>query len=174
MADSTKELMVSAPSTAANWRQPHAHIEKTPGTPYAPYVMLLLALIGIADAFYVAHASYTGQAMRCLIVDGCNAVAQSPYARIVGVPLSYFGLLFYVVMFGLAGLLVFNPLSPRLRIAALAYTAVGVAYSLYGMYLQLSLIKAVCVYCLISAVLTVLLFIAAIELFRSGRVRDIA
>jgi uncharacterized membrane protein len=137
--------------------------------PHAPYVMLVLALIGIADAFYVAQGSYTGRPLWCAIVDGCNIVAQSPFARIFGVPLSYFGLAFYVSMFGLAALLAFDPFSRGLRLGVLLYTAMGVSYSIYGMYLQLVAIQAVCIYCLISAVTTVLLLMAAGWHFRATR-----
>lgn len=131
--------------------------------------MLVSALIGIADAFYVARGSYSGQALWCPIVEGCNTVAQSPYARIFGVPLSYFGLVFYLYMFGLAALLVFDPSSRGLRLGALVYTAMGVSYSIYGMYLQLGMIQAICIYCLVSAVTTVLLLITASRHFQATR-----
>ena len=136
----------------------------------APYFMLVLALIGIADAFYVARGSYTGQALWCPIIEGCNIVAQSPYARIFGVPLSYFGLVFYLYLFGLAALLVFDPFARGLRLGARVYAALGVAYSIYGMYLQLGAIRAICIYCLISAVMTVLLLIAASWHFKATRI----
>jgi len=132
---------------------------------HAPYFMLACALVGIADAFYVAQASYTGRPLWCAILEGCNTVVQSPYARLFGVQASYIGLAFYVHMFGLAALLAFDPLSRGLRFGSLAYSAVGVAYSGYFAYLQLVAIRAVCLYCLISAVLTVLLFIAALRHF---------
>ena len=173
MDNPTKGLTVSAFDTSVDKDLPSAlvgHMEKAERGSLAPYVMLVLALIGIADAFYVAHASYSGQLMWCPIVDGCNTVAQSPYARIFAVPLSYFGLAFYLSMFGLASLLAFDPFSRGLRFGALLYTAIGVSYSVYGMYLQLSLIRAVCSYCLLSAVITVLLFIAALRHFRAARI----
>ena len=127
--------------------------------------MLACAVIGIADAYYVAQASYTGRPLWCAILEGCNIVVQSPYARLFGVQASYIGLAFYVHMFGLAALLAFDPLSRGLRFLAmtLVYTAAGVCYSGYFAYLQLVAIRAVCLYCLISAVLTVLLFIAALR-----------
>ncbi len=63
----------------------------------APFVMLGLALVGIADAFYYSHSVYTGQQLWCpSAFDGCNLVAGSPYARIVGIPLGYFGLVYYL------------------------------------------------------------------------------
>ena len=66
-------------------------------------------------------------------------------------------------MFGLAALLAFDPLSRGLRFAALAYTALGVGFSIYFMYLQIVFIHAFCIYCLASAIATLLLFIAAIS-----------
>jgi uncharacterized membrane protein len=135
----------------------------------APYVMLALALIGIADAFYVAQGSYTGQPLWCPIVEGCNTVVNSPYARIFGIPLSYFGLVYYLYMLGLAGLLVFDPSSRGLRLGALVYTAMGVLSSIYFMYLQLNFIQALCIYCLFSAITTVLLLLAALVHFKAMR-----
>ncbi len=46
---------------------------------------------------------------------------------------------------------------------ALLYTAMAVAYSIYGAYVQLGLIRAVCIYCVTSRVITVLLLLAALR-----------
>lgn len=70
-------------------------------------------------------------------------------------------------MFGLAALLAFDPFSHELRFAALAYTALGVCFSIYFMYLQIAFIHAFFIYCLVSAVTTLLLFIAALSHFRA-------
>ena len=137
----------------------------------APYVMLGLAFIGIADAYYDSYMVYVGQPLWCPPpIDGCNIVASSPYARIVGVPLGYFGLVYFLYMFGLAALLAFDPFSRSLRWGALLYAAIGVIFSIYFMYIQFTFIHAFCIYCLISAVLTFLLFIAALSHFRAARV----
>jgi uncharacterized membrane protein len=135
----------------------------------APYLMLLLALAGIADASYVAHASLTGQPLREFFIEGANTVLNSPYARIAGGPLSYLGLVFYSYMFALCALLAFDPLSRGLRVGALLYTALGVASSIYFMYLQVNFIRAICVYCAFSAFTTLVLFIAALWHFASTR-----
>jgi len=111
--------------------------------------MLTLALFGIAIAFYDAYAVYNGSALWCPPpIDGCNEVASSPYARIFNLPVGYFGVIYYLYMFGLAAVLAFDPISRGLRYAALAYAAF-------------------CIYCLASAVTTLLLFIAAISHFRT-------
>jgi len=137
----------------------------------ATYVMFALALIGIADAFYDSYAIYTGQLLWCPPpIDGCNIVASSPYARILGVPIGYLGLAFYLGMSGLAAWLAFEPFSRSLRWVTLLYTAVGLCVSIYFFNVQRTFIHAFCIYCLISGVLTLFLFIAALWHFRATRV----
>ena len=137
---------------------------------YAPYLMLALALVGIGAAFYDAYSIYNGLALWCPPpINGCNEVANSPYARIYNLPVGYFGVVFYSYMFGLAALLAFDPFSRGLRFGTLAYSALGVCFSIYFMYLQIAFIHAFCIYCLVSAVMTLLLFIAAISHFRATR-----
>ena len=133
------------------------------------YCMLGLTLIGISVAVYVAHGTYTGQRLWCPIIDGCNAVVNSPYSRIFGVPMSYFGFIYYVYMFVLAARLTFEPFSDSLRFRAVLYAAASAASSMYFMYLQLGFIREVCTYCLISAVTSFLLLFAAIWHFQASR-----
>jgi uncharacterized membrane protein len=137
---------------------------------YAPYVMLALALMGIMVAFYDAYSIYNGQPLWCPPpINGCNEVANSSYARIFNLPVGFYGVVYYLYMFGLAALLAFDPFSHGLRFAALAYAALGVCFSIYFMYLQIAFIHAFCIYCLASAVTTLLLFIAALSHFRATR-----
>jgi uncharacterized membrane protein len=137
-------------------------------TTFAAYLMLVFAAIGIADASYDSYAIYTGQLLWCPPpIDGCNTVANSPYARVLGVPLGYLGVIFYLVMFALAALLLFDPFSRGLRLGALVYAALGVSGSIYFMYVQIAFIHAFCIYCLISAVLTLVLLVAALVHFRA-------
>jgi uncharacterized membrane protein len=131
------------------------------------YCMLVLTVIGIAVAVYVARGNYTGQPLWCPVIDGCNAVVNSPYSRVFGVPMSYFG--YYLFMFALAARLAFDPFSNSLRFRAILYAGVGAASSMYFMYLQLGFIRQVCSYCLISAVTSFLLLFAAIWHFQATR-----
>jgi uncharacterized membrane protein len=130
---------------------------------YAPCVLIALALVGSAVAFYDAHQLYNDQALWCPPpINGCNEVANSPYARIFNLPVGYYGVVYYLYMFGLAALLALDPFSRGLRFAALAYSALGVCFSIYFVYLQIAFIHAFCIYCLVSAVTTLVLLIAAV------------
>ena len=133
-----------------------------------PAAMLALALLGLAVALYDSYVIYNGGLLWCPPpIDGCNEVAASPYARIFGLPVGYFGVVYYFYMFGLAALLASDPISPALRWRAVLYTALGVAFSAYFMVLQIGYIRAFCVYCLVSALTTVLLAVAAIVHLRA-------
>jgi uncharacterized membrane protein len=133
------------------------------------YCMLVLAIIGLGAAVYVAQGNYTGQPLWCPVIDGCNAVVNSPYSRVFGVPMSYFGFIYYLYMFGLAARLAFDPFSNSLRFRAILYAAMGAVSSMYFMYLQLAFIREVCSYCLIAAVTSLLLLFAALWHFQATR-----
>jgi hypothetical protein len=66
------------------------------GLVHAPFLLMTLALIGLAVAFYDSYAIYNGQLLWCPPpINGCNEVAASPYARILGLPVGYYGMVYY-------------------------------------------------------------------------------
>jgi len=133
--------------------------------------MVALALLGMAVAFYDAQAIYYGEALWCPPpINGCNEVAYSPYARIFNLPVGYFGVVYYLYMFALGAQLALDPCSRALRFAALAYAALGACFSIYFFYLQIGFIHAFCIYCLISAITTLLLLLAALAHVRVASV----
>jgi uncharacterized membrane protein len=121
-------------------------------------LIIALTLIGLADSVYLSGSAMSETPLVCDIqgLDECNTVAESPYSRLWGVPLAVFGLGFYGAILVLAGYLWYRPS----RIATHALTTVallGAAASLYFLYLQVFLIQAVCVYCLVSAAVAIIL-----------------
>ncbi len=129
------------------------------------WILVVVSFVGIADASYLAHAAYTGSALNCAILDGCNTVAQSPYSRVFGVPLAYFGLLYYIVALTISASLL-SVSGPRMHLAMFLWAIAGVLFSAYFMYLQYFVIEAVCLYCVISATATALLLIFSFLLQR--------
>jgi uncharacterized membrane protein len=132
--------------------------------------MAVLALIGLGVAAYDAAMVYAGQPLWCPPpIDGCNVVAASPYARMLGLPVGYYGVAFYLGILGLALSLAAAPLSRELRLVAVLATGIGVLFSLYFMVLQIAFIHAFCIYCVVSAVTTLLLAAAALAHARATR-----
>ena len=124
--------------------------------------ILILAFLGLADSLYLVQHAASGTPLLCNIQDfsGCNIVAASQYARIFGIPLAEFGVVFYGVLFILAALelVLVNRLLRRLL---QAMALIGILASLYFIFLQLFVIDAVCIYCVVSALITLFILIFA-------------
>jgi uncharacterized membrane protein len=169
MTSATRQHMFMSP-LVADLEQTTA---MSPTARLAPYLMVLLALIGLADAFYDSHAIFTGQRLWCPPpIDGCNIVAANPYARVFDLPLGYLGVVYYLFMLMLASLLAFDPYSRGLRLGTVLHATVGVLASAVFVYIQFTFIHAFCVYCMISALLTVLLLVSALSHAGATRMTD--
>ncbi|MGB4076166.1 MAG: vitamin K epoxide reductase family protein [Minisyncoccia bacterium] len=117
------------------------------------YAILGLGALGLIDSLYLASHAVTNTALFCDIgagLDGCNQVAQSPYSRIFGIPLSYLGIVFYVLLL-IAALATFFKHHRYLHQALLAVASIGALFSVVFLYIQFVLIQALCIYCLLSA-----------------------
>lgn len=133
-------------------------------------MLLALALVGLGDTLYLSYFQYLNLIPTCAI-GGCEQVLTSDYSKFFGVPWSYIGLVYYGYMLCLSVLLIIDPQSRGLKWGALAYTGFGVLYSCWAIfYIQLSVIGALCQFCAISAVTTLLLFITSVWHYRSLRV----
>lgn len=122
-----------------------------------PFLAAVVALAGLADAVYLTIKHFTGEAVPCSIVQGCEQVLTSSYAEIGGVPLAIFGAAAYFAAFSLAILTAFGN--------RLMWTLFGVQVTLmfiftaWLVYLQAFVIEAFCQFCLLSAATTLALFI---------------
>jgi len=122
--------------------------------PLAPYLLLALALVGLGDTLYLSYFQYLNLIPSCAI-QGCEIVLTSTWSKFLGVPWSYIGLVYYTYLLGLSILLIIDPHSKGLRVGALVYTTAGLAYSVWAIgYVQLSVLHALCQYCLVSAAVT--------------------
>jgi uncharacterized membrane protein len=126
-----------------------------------------LAAVGFLDAAYLTASHFAGSALACGPGGGCELVTTSPYATLGPVPIAAIGLVYY----GLVSLIVWTPaggFSRGLLRALLLLTGTAVAVSAVLLYLQATVIGAWCRFCLISAGVTVLLFLAAVAWARSS------
>jgi len=123
----------------------------------ATLIVLILGLsfLGLADSWYLAESAATDTPLVCGIgvLDGCNTVAQSPYAHLFGIPLGVYGVLFYALVLVLS----VAALTLRLKIVPfylLIINALGASASVVFLLIQFFLIKALCIYCMASAVIS--------------------
>ena len=124
--------------------------------------ILILSLIGVAVAGYLTYVHYEGLKVLCLSSGGCETVQASRYAKLDGVPVALLGLLGYIGILG--SLAVRGEMG---RIAAFAIALIGFGFSMYLTYRELFTIKAICQWCVSSAVImTVLAILTAIRAVR--------
>ena len=129
----------------------------------------LLSLVGLTDALYLTVEHVTGQSVRCTIVAGCSEVLSSPYAVIGGIPLAAVGGAAYFSVFSLATLAIFGYRFAGKLLAPL--TALMLLVSLWLIYLQAFVIRAFCQFCLLSAAITIVLFVLALVAWKKGSLR---
>lgn len=132
----------------------------------------LLSLVGLFVAFYLtAHAfGWTGP-LRCGIGE-CETVQASRWAKLGSVPVALIGFLGYLVLLVLSflGIQPGGRSSRAIGLLLLLGSTVGVAFSAWLTYLEAFVIHAWCQWCVTSAILMTLIFVAALqELRRSGR-----
>ena len=124
-----------------------------------------IATIGALETAFLTIAELTGSATDFCPTSGCKEVLSSPYATVLGLPLTLFGLLGYATMalMAIAPLLVNPEKNKQLRSNLERWTwlllfggatamAVGSGYLMYIMAFK---IEAFCPYCVVSALLSV-------------------
>lgn len=150
-------------------------------------LILILALIGLADSGYLTYEHYTRVIPPCSVgvfFSECGKVLTSPYSTFLGQPLSLWGIFHYSILaaasFGF--LLTGKPRTHDLTVGARSdeqdivvrgkkiwrtiltiFAILGLLTSIYFVYLQVAVLKAFCFYCLISAADSLIIF--AIVLF---------
>lgn len=135
--------------------------------------LLVLAFLGIADSWYLAESAATDTPLICGpgMLEGCNAVAQSPYSKLFGIPLGVYGVLYYSLVFVVAAAAITGWLR-RPSLPLFALTAFGAIASLIFVFIQVFLIKALCVYCLLSAGISFAMLVAAWWLMHKPRIKE--
>lgn len=131
-------------------------------------LLIALALIGLADSWYLSMSAFSGDPLVCDLgggLDGCNVVAQSPYSKLWGVSLSDYGIAFYGALLLVSVLVLQYPRKVFVRTLAVL-SILGALMSVGFLYIQFFLIQALCIYCLVSAAIT---FVAVPLSLRAGK-----
>lgn len=126
--------------------------------------------VGFADSAYLTADHYFVLPLPCSIAHGCEAVLTSKYATVGPIPLALFGVAFYLAVTFLALYLLTSDRISRFWSGALfCLTAIGFLLSIAFESIQVFLIHAICQYCALSALCSLVLFSLGIALMRAQR-----
>jgi uncharacterized membrane protein len=134
-------------------------------------ILATLALAGVFIALYLTLYKLGIIGELSCTVGSCETVNTSRWATFLGLPVAAWGLGFYVLVFAvtLAGLQerFAGSLGPsRLLLILLGW---GVLFSGWLTYLELFVIHAICIWCVTSAVLVLVMFVLGIFEYRETK-----
>jgi uncharacterized membrane protein len=131
-------------------------------------LVAVLALLGLLVSLYMlAYASGLTGPVICGVGD-CEAVQNSAYSRVGPIPVAALGVVGYLTLL-VVSVLGIQPGLQRSRLVALLLLAGGVLglfFTLYLTYLEAFVIRAWCQWCISSAIIMVLAFVASLPEFR--------
>ncbi|MBM3123198.1 MAG: vitamin K epoxide reductase family protein, partial [Chloroflexi bacterium] len=111
----------------------------------------------------------TNNLAACGPIGDCESVNSSRYAEIAGIPVALLGALGYLAVLAF---LVAECWLPRqienLHLAVFGIALIGTLYSAYLTYIEVAVLRAVCPYCVISAVAMTAIFIISILRLRAA------
>ncbi len=125
---------------------------------WLPITLLITPGFGFIDATYLTTQHYLGSPVACSILKGCEQVTTSAYSSIGGIPVALLGSIYYLTVIILAVCFLDSKKDYFLDIIA-KISPFGFLASLYFVYLQIFIIKAICIYCMGSAITSTLIFI---------------
>jgi uncharacterized membrane protein len=121
---------------------------------------LVLTLFSLGVSIYLTYEHYNGNSSLACIggSNACHQVLTSPEAVIFGLPVSLYGLAFFVAMVPAQLPRAWRSADPRLRYGRLAALGVGLAFILYLIYVEFFTLQTICPWCTSVHIATVLLF----------------
>jgi len=124
-------------------------------------ILAVLDVIGLAIATYLSVVEVAGGVPVCGPLKGCETVAQSEYSRIGGVPVAVYGVGLSLILLTLA-VAWWRTNLYGLLLAHYGLSLAGVLFEVYFLYVQIAIIRAVCVWCTSYGVTLVLRFVIAL------------
>jgi uncharacterized membrane protein len=144
----------------------------TLGTKSTLWLMGILSLVGLAIAAYLAATYAKNQAPYCAGSGGCESVQTSEYVTIISglLDVPTLGVIGYIILLALTVLRGRLNEQVAFYLPLLTYGAalIGFFYSAYLTYLEAFAIHAWCYWCLVSAVLSTIIFmLSVVDLHRA-------
>lgn len=132
------------------------------------HLSLVLVVIGLTVSGYLSYVKLVDTPMVCVqgSVFNCDFVTNSIYSRMFGIPIAWLGFGMYIVV-GLLLLLQYRTAFLREYGMLLLFGVVMFAwmYSMYLVYVQFFLLRALCIWCLThEANITVLFIVTSLRL----------
>ena len=122
--------------------------------------LVVLGILGMIDTGYLIWKQKKKQPLVCPIGQNCNAVLESRWNKVFFIKNEILGFLFYVFIVGVGIFLFFNSgFLQGTKTALMVISGLSFVFSVFLVYIQIKKIRNFCIYCLASALITILIFV---------------
>ncbi len=129
------------------------------------YAFIILSAVGgFGVALYIYYTKRRNKQLVCPIGSNCNVVITSRYSKFLGVPLEHWGMFYYAAIIAAYAVLILAPhlLSSVFLFGLIMFTAGAFFFALYLLFVQAFLLRQWCIWCILSAAFSILIFVVAL------------
>jgi uncharacterized membrane protein len=122
------------------------------------------SLAGLGVTFNIYYSKRFKEHLACPTGSDCNAVVNSKYAKFLGIPLEYMGMVYYsFILISYLGFIFAPAIKTTLWFPlAILMTFSAFIFSIYLLVIQAFILKKWCIWCLLSAALSIGIFLASL------------
>jgi uncharacterized membrane protein len=129
-------------------------------TPQLIATFQILTFLGLINAFYLFWKLNKNSKLVCPINSDCNEVVRSKWSKIFFIRNEILGIFFFLLLFfAIPFILIFPSLEQIILKSLFPISLIGLAFSSFLVYVQTNILKKYCFYCLISTIITFLIFL---------------
>lgn len=123
--------------------------------------ILVLSALGMLVSGYLSYTTLVNSPPLCLGVGDCETVVGSVYAKIGSVPIALLGLAMFLSIF-LMGLRLGMPGGGTAALGTFSLALAGTLYSAWLTYIEFFVLRALCPWCIASALLVTGIFLLSL------------
>lgn len=120
-------------------------------------LIMLFAVGGLLVSSYIYYKKRRHEKLVCLLRKDCDEVVRSRYSALLfGIPNEVLGMMYF-------GFVAVASVFLQLSLAVTVLGGIAAAFSLVLVFIQLAVIRRSCTYCLISAAISIIIFICGMR-----------
>lgn len=138
-------------------------------------IIFLLGIAGFMVAKHIRNHKKTNAPLVCMVGFDCHAVVHSDYSKFMGAPVEVVGMVYYgfVTLISFFFIFLGNTVPNFMVGISVVISLVAFLFSLYLIGVQLFALKKGCSWCLVSALISILIFILVFSMYDLSAVAQI-
>lgn len=130
---------------------------------FQQFFIILLGIIGFLLSSYMYGKIRRNERLVCMLGEDCNKVVYSRYAITLGIPNTLIGMFYYSAIAVSYGFIIIVPQfqMPFFLFALRLVMGLAAFFSIYLIFVQIIMLKEWCEWCLLSTLLSVVIFVLA-------------